>query len=251
MSQHPLESAQLKIRRAEDHLRAFNECHQRFLDANPYRVTRELHRDGAEHVYTVEVRSRPPNYLSAIAGDFFHNLRSALDSVLYDVSVATKPALTAKERRTIGFPIALREENLDVAQMRYAPCAAQAEVKAAQPYQGEKADMHPLWLLRCFNNIDKHQQVVVVPAHAMGGSWRDSSLPDHPVESFHPVGPFEDGAELARFTFSRPEPEVDMEFAPMLDVSLGDRVLPASFDMREVLTAVRDDVLPRFAPFVS
>ncbi len=247
---HPLESAQLKIRRAEDHLRAFNERVQRFHDTEPYRVTRELHREGAEHVYTVEVRAQPPLYLSAIAGDFFHNLRSALDSVLYDVSVASKPTLTAKERGSIGFPIALREKNLNVAQMRYTPSAAQAEVKAAQPYQGEKPDMHPLWLLREFNNIDKHRQVVVVPAHAMGGSWQDSSLPEHPRESFHPIGPFEDGAELARFTFSRPEPEVDMEFAPMLNVSLGNRVLPASFDMREMVVAVRDNVLPLFTSFV-
>ncbi len=37
----------------------------------------------------------------------------------------------------------------------------------------------------------------------------------------------------------------------MLNVSLCNRVLPASFDMNEMVVMVRDDVLPRFIPFVS
>jgi hypothetical protein len=250
VSQHPLDSARLKIRRAEDHIRALNQCVQRFRKTDPYRVTRELERDGAEHVYTVAVRSQPPSYLGAIVGDFFHNVRSALDSIIYDVSLAAKPALTEKERNTIGFPIALREQNFDVAQIRFAPSAAQTEVKSAQPYKTSVPAQHPLWLIRGFNNIDKHRQVLLVPALSMGASWTDSSLPEQPVERFRPVGPFEDGAELARFIFTEPQPEVDMDFAPMFDVSLSQRVLPASFDMREMVDHVRDEVLPRFTRFV-
>jgi hypothetical protein len=245
----PLESAKLKIGRAEDHLNAFNRCHERFRDADPYRVTRQLHADGAKHVYTVEIRVDPPAYLSAIAGDFFHNLRSALDSIVYDLSLAAEPSLSAKERRTIGYPIAKDEGNLDPAQMRYAPCAAQAEIKATQPYQGGNAEMHPLWLLHDFNKIDKHREVVVVPANAMGAIMEGGPLPDLVSEWFRPIGPFENGAVLACFTFSTPHPEVDVDFSPMLNVSLGERVLPASFDMEEMLACVRDSVLPRFERF--
>jgi hypothetical protein len=248
VAREPLGSARLKLSRAEKHLRGFNQCVQRFRETDPYRTTRHLEGDGAEHVYTVEIRSYPPPDLGAIVGDLLHNLRSALDSVVYDLSVAAKPALTEKERGSVGFPIALREKNFDMAKVRYAPRAAQAEVKCAQPYTGDKADMHPLWLLSRFNNVDKHRQVLVVPANTMGGSWQDSSLPERPRESFHPLGPFEDGAELARFSFSEPQPEVDMDFAPMLNVSLDDRVLPASFDMEEMVACVRDTV-PRFERF--
>ena len=76
----PLTSARLKIHRAYNHLGTFDKHVKRFRETQPYVVTRELERDGAEHVYRVHVRGQPPLYLGTIVGDILHNVRSALDS---------------------------------------------------------------------------------------------------------------------------------------------------------------------------
>jgi hypothetical protein len=245
---HPLESAKLKVERAHDHVRVFNQHVKRFLESDPYLIVRELENDGAQHVYSVRVCGKPPPYLGTIVGDVFHNLRSALDSVVYDLSAPSIPTLTKRERRSIGFPIALDKGKYDPSPARFASEAAQTQIERAQPYHGEIPADEPLGIIHELNRVDKHRHVLVVPAIAMGAQWK---RPGTVVsESFHPLGPFEDGAELARFRLTARQPEVDMEFRPMFHVSLGDRAYPASTDLERCLDEFRMRVFPLFEPYV-
>jgi hypothetical protein len=226
---------------------SLNHSVHNYLDARPFKVTRHLEKGGAEHVYRVEVCSEPPPQLGTIVGDFFHNLRSALDAVVYALAVSTKPSLTERERRRIGFPITLSPDAFNHSKIRFVPAAAQEQIERVQPYHDPYPAEDPLWLIQSFNNIDKHREVLLVPALSMG-SIR-SALPKPIEDSDHALGPFEDGAELARYTFPEPKPEVDLEFTGMFDVSFGDRVLPAGIDMRLMLEHVRDSMLPNFEQF--
>ncbi len=81
----------------------------------------------------------------------------------------------------------------------------------------------------------------------MGSVWKAKSASAE--ETHHPLGPFEDGAELARFVFAQPRPDIDVEFLGMFNVSLSGRALPAGVDMRMMLERVRDSILPRFECF--
>lgn len=248
MSVEPLlGSARLKVRRAQDHLSSFNQHVQRWLEGEPYRVVRELEAEGAEHVYRFEVCGKPPPYLGTIVGDVAHNLMSALDSIAWDLSAASIPALSEKERQSIGFPIAIEPKRYNASATRFASPAAQAEIERSQPYHGELPDDEPLWLIREFNRLDKHRHVNVVLALGMGSQWVDTGLPYG--ESTRPLGPLEDGAELARFTFAEPQPDVDMDFRPMISVSLGDRRLPARLELRGFVEHLKSTIIPRFEPF--
>src|SRR5215211_784589 len=140
-----------------------NQAVQRVLETNPYPVTRHLERDGAEHVYRVEKRVEPPPYLGTIVGDCFHNLRSALDSIVYDLS-GDVSALTDQELKGIGFPIALCPESYNGKGTELIPPCAQAEVERSQPYHGPVPEIESLWRINEFNRLDKHRAVQVVPA---------------------------------------------------------------------------------------
>jgi len=245
---HRLDSAALKLERAHEHVRTFSQHVQRWLEGKPYRVTRHLERDGAEHIYGIEVSSDPPPYLGTIVGDLAHNLMSALDSIAWDLSGDAIQMLSESDRRSIGFPIAEEAQRYNPRPIRFASPAAKAEVERSQPYHGEIPADEPLWMIRELNRIDKHRYVVAVPALTMGSQWID---PGVPYEEFtHPLGPLEDGAELARFRFGAPQPEVDMQFRPMIDVALGYR-LPAGYVLDRLVEHVEKTLIPRFAPFFS
>lgn len=244
----PLESARLKIDRAEKHVRTLNQCVQRFLDRDPYPVTRHLEREGAEHVYRVHIRAETPGHFGTIVGDCLHNLRSALDSIVYDLSAPSVPTLTEQEERSIGFPIAFKPENYNGGSARFAPPAAQTEIERSQPYCRPPASEDHLWLLHDFNRVDKHRAVHVVPATSHGSQH----TPYIGVEErFHPLGPFEDGTELARFIFPSPQPDMDVNFRPMFSVSLRDGPVPAVVELESMAQLVRHHVLPRFERFFN
>jgi hypothetical protein len=59
------------------------------------------------------------------------------------------------------------------------------------------------------------------------------------------------GAELARFRFVEPEPEVDIEFQPMFDFALGNRPQPRGIELRHAAGYVEGEVLLRFERLVT
>ena len=241
-----LASARLKVGRAHEHVRTFNQRVQGWLEGEPYRVTRHLERDGAEHVYRVEGLTQPPPDLGTVIGDVAHNLMSALDSIVWDLSATAIPTLSEGERQSIGFPIAKDAKRYNASAARFASPAAQAEIERSQPYHGDAPALEELWTIREVNRIDKHRHVIVVPALTMGSWWRTRGLS---FEEFtHPIGPLEDGAELARFRFETPQPEVDMEFGPMINVALGERE-PAGYVLDRLVEHVETTIIPRFEPF--
>src|SRR2546423_7008713 len=104
---HPLHGARLKVVRAEEHLKSFNEIGRRYIDTEPYEVV--LKRDG--DYITVEgiVTAEPPPALACVVGEFVTNLRAALDYIAWELAMkAVRKAgitLTGGQQRRIAFPI--------------------------------------------------------------------------------------------------------------------------------------------------
>jgi hypothetical protein len=251
-SHSSLASARLKIRRARDHIHSFNEHGRRFRDQNPYRVTRALERGGREHVYRVEIVAAPPRCLGAIVGDVVHNLRSALDSIVFDLSLGERPDLSEGERRSTGFPIATDARSFKPVPIRFLSADQRAVIESVQPFRTlpAKPELEELVMVRDLNNWDKHRQVLVVPAFSMGSVHRVPT-PAPVEETTHPIGPIESGAELARFRFAEPQPEIDLEFVPMFDFALGDRPQPGSIELSRAADFVEREVLARFERFAT
>jgi hypothetical protein len=243
------DSARLKIRRAREHIRSFNEHGQRFRDTSPYHVTRAVERSGREHVYRVEIVEDPPRVLGAIVGDVVHNLRSALDSIVFDLSLAGNPDLSERQRRDVGFPIATEETSFRKTKkmLRFLSPDQQAAVEGVQPFRTlpSQPELEELVMVRDLNNWDKHRRLLVVPAFSMGSVHRMPT--PAPIEKrARPFGPIEAGAELARFRFAEPQPQIDLEFVPMFDFALGDRPQPGSLELRHAADYIERKVLGRF-----
>ena len=101
---------------------------------------------------------------------------------------------------------------------------------------------------RAEDKLDKHRFVNPVLALLSGSIWIAPG--DLAVENrSHALGPFKDSAEVMRFVFTEPHPEVDMNFSPMINVQIGQRQTPASLYLREMIHHVQEHVLPAFVRF--
>lgn len=201
----------LKVVRAEKHLAELESTLRLFLDGRPYVAMPQSHREKSLHVlrYEARVRREPPALMGPIIGDVLHNLRSALDGLIYLISAvhgAPEGFLNRCE-----FPISgnqcdyrcgtgRRTPKRDL--VRFLPGAAQAIVRRCQPYRARQAyTEHPLWVLSGLVQRDKHRHI-----HVGGAYIRDivaeitqTKNAQLVSESRHDRGPFVPGAVLAEF----------------------------------------------------
>ena len=154
-----------KLRRAELHLRDLHTEVGRYIEGNHAETVRSF--DPATKVFEARVQvTRRPNYVawSVLLGDFLHNLRSALDHLVWQL------VLVSGERtpdRRNQFPIALQEEHYlgvdgrEGMRERMLTGVAQEHrvvIDRVQPYRlGEEAATHSLAHLQRLNNTDKHR----------------------------------------------------------------------------------------------
>ena len=97
-----------------------------------------------------------------------------------------------------------------------------APLERLQPYYGRYGpDYDSLMILKDLSNFDKHRTLHTT-AYRFGGTYHYD--PDSLIETAFPEGPLELGAELARFTFDPPEPEMDVE--PSFTVRIAFRDTP-------------------------
>lgn len=151
-----------------------------------------------------------------IIGDCLHNLRSALDNLVYELALAHIgiDRLTEDCARILEFPIFGDREMNERECRNKIGCIhpdAQATIKCLQPHnRGDEFASDPLWKLQQLNNIDKHR----VPHITMLAVSTYADFPDVP----HPaggtlniyLGPFEDSTKIASHT------PVSGEFDPKL-----------------------------------
>lgn len=243
-------SAAMKLFRAHEHLDSIDAEIREFFEMDPYVLAAEADTETGERIRRVISTDATPIRLSLMIGDALHNLRSALDHLVWERSTPeTRDANT-------GFPLSLRRENFVSSLHRIRGLSAddRAIVEALQPYHAsdeEEARALPLRVIHDLNVADKHQflhltwlslESATLVTNARGGTITHS-------ETFH--GPFEDGAILARVVVSPPEAEVDMHFGAAFDIAFGPgttpwRDLPVGHTLAILGSAV-EDTLQRFS----
>lgn len=168
----------LKLLRAHEHLEQIEGELRRYSDSHPYRAirTRQPDQDSYHWRFELVMTDKPKPELGVMIGDFFHNLRAALDHV---VSAHVPPT----RRDASSFPIRLHDPWEQDSRGRYIrpdkarrsfdnavaglSSNAVALIKDLQPYRRGPANPNDpkavykdvLAVVSKIDNIDKHRQV--------------------------------------------------------------------------------------------
>jgi hypothetical protein len=165
-----------KLERAAEHIVQFDRLAAEVVRVRPEDMDLSGEKnigDGEFVTQSVIITSRPiPPRLSAIAGDAFHNLRSALDHI--------GVAVTQDERAY--FPIvttadAVRVRELDKLLAKL-PSDVASILREAQPYLSSNPESHPLALLQRLDNTDKHRALMLVAAYFRAESAQPHDSPE-------------------------------------------------------------------------
>lgn len=147
-----------------EHLDTLKSKLEAWIDGRPYRVEIE-HESGPEiHVwrFTMADVFEAPAELGLIFGDYIHNLRCALDQLVWALAVNNNRGKEPADANLVGFPIADNPAQfLDAPVLRNLTWEQITVLERFQPYHGGDthkalADLNSLW------NDDKHRLVLPV-----------------------------------------------------------------------------------------
>ncbi len=252
---HPLDGCRAKLARADEHLHTLDAEIPAFLDSNPHTYRGHIDREARRYVVTVHIHRPPPIEWSVIVGDFVHNLRSALDHLVWQLVIVSGNAPRSGPGGN-QFPIFTykpgdmrRRNNRFNKQLRGVHPSIRAAIHRIQPYRaGDAALRRPLAVLADLSNEDKHQ--AILPSYA--------AIPPQPLENgidlspvelidvamfermeIHANKPLVDGAEVmsADIEITGPNPHVKMQGELPFDVAFGEGMEPMAS-----LAAIRNAV---------
>lgn len=161
-------SWRLKIHRAREHFAALDREIRAWVGTNPMAILKEKDAEGRRHTVFGEIVNPPAlNRWSLIAGDCVHNLRSALDSLVYAIAVHETGLNPPADERALQFPVASCPNDFKKQKNRIRSLSpiVQSEIEKAQPYNVSHPEFPPaLELLGTLDIIDKHKMLNVVAA---------------------------------------------------------------------------------------
>jgi hypothetical protein len=170
-----LQSANLKLIRASEHINAIEQCVRRYARSKARKVITDTH--GKE---TIHIKKTPPTDIAVLAGETLYQLRSTLDHLAFDLVKlnATRIQLPSNWQKRCEFPL------LTHVPMRGnppIPCklplpynyfskilpgitkAAFTFIESVQPYHGSGTPKILGWLAH-LSNIDKHRHLNLTDA---------------------------------------------------------------------------------------
>jgi hypothetical protein len=207
---HPLDGVNLKCKRAQHHLKTLKAEFDSFT-RDAYSIRHQVNDDGREHVYrVVRLRKTRPEW-GPIIGDCLGNSASALDHLAYQLAILHTGTLSSNLARDIRFPIygSPREFWINLPRLRAIGPDQVAPLERLQPYHGiHGSDDHWLMILKRLSDFDKHRTVHTT-GYRFGGMAHHQ--PDSLVDAVFPTGQLKLGADLARFVFNPPDPEIDVK----------------------------------------
>ncbi|MDQ3756434.1 MAG: hypothetical protein M3394_01100 [Actinomycetota bacterium] len=208
-----------------------------FIESNPCEISLEYDPQRGDYIIRGHIVRLPPVRLGVILGDYIHNLRSALDHLVWQ--------LVLVEDNTPGkwteFPLFSSEPNfrskVEAPRRRgkESPLLgvgdrAFAIIKSCQPYHPppEPGAVNILSVLHKFSNIDKHQLVHVGLVRFTDGAPKFTIKGIDTLRIGLTSGPLENGAEWGRVIVCPSDDDTDMEVSGSLPVDLrfGEQALP-------------------------
>jgi len=159
---HPLDGVWAKIARADEHAQVLEREVQAFFDRDPPPLGTSFgYFDPASgwHLVYGFVREAPPLRLGVILGDLVHNVRSALDHLVWQLVLLNGETPS----RANAFPIASTEGDWEAGvDRRLAGVSSnhRAIIQSVQPYKGPNGPENTYTaVLSHLSNVDKHRVV--------------------------------------------------------------------------------------------
>jgi hypothetical protein len=264
-----LDGCWAKVNRAYMHLSLLDARVGEFVDSDAYRFDREIDLKEPERLvvilYAEAMREPQTEIWGAIIGDAVHNLRSALDHLVWQLTLAnghTPPAEIPRRRnapnaewRDIGFPIHSIPYPLDVSRSLIPWDRAKepkslwgirpslrAQFQRLQPFtHGKNAPKEPLAILNELWNIDKHRHLnltnFLVGLHDVGSAKPELEFR---VLQKRAPGPFKGRTEIGRVEHIGPpySPIYQMEMQPHIAFDVAFEEGPPAYGGRAVKTLV-------------
>ena len=207
--------------------------------SSPYFIREERHPELGHYVYRLVVLQYPPPSLTSVVGDLVHNLRASLDNLMWELCGCRRDP---DNRDT--FPIYDKEpaKGFDSKRSQFPKLSDEAfeVIKHLQPYHrwhDANDTLGALSLLHLLSNSDKHRTPQLGVLRSTGARYAlpGAGLDLDGYEVHEGGGPFEDGTEVARFTFPPgEEPDIDISFT--FDVAFYER----SNEARSLLASWRN-----------
>lgn len=239
--QNPLDAPRLKLERAEKHLQDLETALASFYKLEPCKVVKYLHSEDGRQIFRSEFTIEPPPTLSIIAGDAIHNMRSALDWLICQLSLLNG----AKTLKGVEFPIFKdiptgRLKGSFQYKIRFLPDEAKQATEIIQPYHtGNLAKLQRLWLLQQLDITDKHRGLIVegmimsIPLPNIPGLIKNA-LNDGTIEVVIPIKDYE----------FNPEPIAGVAFRAE---GLTEPVTPPQ--LGDIYNLIADGIFPMFATY--
>ena len=210
-----ISSARWKVERAEALLDGLDKEVKAWHKTKPYGFTTRINEEFTRASIVVKVNRHPPIVRwSLIISDIFHNLRSALDQLLWAVAVQESPTGIPLFEK-ITFPIwddppnSRQMQRIETLSLRM-----RTVIESVQPYKGPYPGLacHPLRMLREIDNTNKHQLLMLATETVAQGSIRLTvdEVQDSPVIVIY-RGEMKDGTEVVTTTFRHPHPKMKYE----------------------------------------
>jgi hypothetical protein len=251
---HPLDGVREKVIRAEAHLATLRTEVQ--SHKNKCTVLANKHSD-EESLFDLYANFPDPAFsLSCVISDCIHNLRTALDYLVYELASRNgEPAIHSlfpicNTSNTYHRQVAERDRLHNV------PDKAQAIIESFQPYNARagKRFSHPLYILNKLTSAERYQMLaltVMCRAHPI--FILNESNGQKVIQGTSITKAFQDGARILeqRLTGIQSD-EVVMHiqrgiYLPFKDLPWADSAVDTV--LSKVVWFVKDQVVPRFEPF--
>src|SRR5215217_144350 len=216
----------LKLGRALQHLHSLDAKIRMWgVEDYAYRFVPKLDDQSGKKIVRVEILRPPPAEFGLIIGDCLHNLHSALDNLVYDLTVAyteTDP-LPEECARDVAFPI-FGDKPLKPRKCREMIGGidpdAQTIIKDLQPHnRGDKYASDALWKLYKLSNVDKHR-LLHLTVFTTDSFAHFPDAPERPRDlELWVHSSMENGAKIAQYT--PPPTETDTEVNMHVNFAFG------------------------------
>jgi hypothetical protein len=228
----PFVGASLKIVRAYEHLKALNGLVDSALELELNSVSRRVELGTGDIVYRAKLGWQPPREWGLILGDCVHNLRSALDHMVWDLVILNGETPDGNTE----FPIYWNQTRYELKgeaarKLRGVSSAAASVIEEAQPYHGPRPKHVPLWALNELDIADKHRSILLTSSVATLRSFAHFGDLPEPVTFGGTV--VDEETEIFRVP-ARTHAEAPLHPSFTCDVALGDGGPYARLPLRQV-----------------
>lgn len=217
---HPLYSVSLKLERAGEQLQCLKIKMEAFLQNDAYELEAQADPQTERLLRVVRIKKPFPPMWSAMIGEILHNLRCALDYLVFQLIILETGAKPPKEAK-IQFPIFIKEPGFDSrgvpTMLKGVGISAIAVIKSLQPFATKEGEKSPLWLLSQLSNWDKHRSISLAGASTHRIFAHQQISEGENLLFIFPAGVFKDNTPL----FGRhvpPGPEPFLERARKVEV---------------------------------